>query len=399
MKHPTSIELVDFRQGKLPPEQALDIEHHIADCDICSRECNELAVIETHIAAWKDPPVSETLVADTMRILQLSKTVPDLNLTGNLNDGWRGNLWFRRIVLAAGAVAATLLLQVLVWNPLATPTKFRAIINLIQEAFALTSEQAVPDTILVLTLHPDNTFSTSLLTGQYELEDLITEMGDLVETGRFKELLIVGTDVDNPVNFRTEKLQPLLENLGIDSFTIGTGVVALDTARELTATMALPLRLDISSFRFSADSLYSRPFEFLSPTIDFTILQPQTFLSPLSLEIKPHLLRLTPTVGITPSRIGLITRAYPAEVLLADLLSPSQAILTVNTDGNILIDRAVVQEGEFERALRRLQLLNPEISLLILIREDAGPDDPGYKMMEIAKRFGMSVSVKKVKEP
>ena len=455
MKHPTSIELVDYRKEKLPPERAQEIEEHLSVCDSCLQAWEELEAVESHLAAWEDPPVSETFAANAIQTIMYKEATHALNLTGDLNDGWRGNLWFRRIVLTAGAVAATLLFQVLVWNPLATPSTFRTILNLVPTAFAHTSEQAVPDTVLVLTLNSDNTFSTSLLTGQYELEDLITELSDLVEKGRFKKLLIVGTDVDNPVTFRTEKLQPLLEKLEIDSFMIGTGVVALETAGELTATIALPLNLDVSHFHFSPDSLYqfssdslltgyvsldtidyrvpyvdsfysptpiysqsvgsfislpvaslyfgdplyTSPLEFLSPIIDFTILQPQSFLSPFSLEIKAHRLGLDPSVRVTPGRVRARTRVYPDEVLLADLLSPSQAILTVNTDGSILFNRAVVPERELERALRRLRLLNPRISLLILVREEAGSDDPGYKVMEIAKRLGMSVSIKKVRDP
>lgn len=395
MKHPTSIEIVDYRKGKLPSERAQEIEKHLSVCDSCLQAWEELEAVEAYLAAWEDPPVSEAFAEDAIQTIMCNETTHDLNLTGDLNDGWRGNLWFRRIVLAAGAVAATLLFQALVWNPLATPTTFRTILNLVPQALALTSEQAVPDTILVLTLYPDNTFSTSLLTGQYELEDLITELGGLVEKGRFKELFIVGTDIDNPVTFKTEKLQPLLEKLGIDSFTIGTGVVALETARELTATITLPLQMH-RSLRSSLQITGIEPLV-VSHVIQPTL--PLIHLDPITLELTTHKLRLTPTVRVTPTRVRVRTRDYPDASLLADLLAPSQAVLTVNPDGTVLIDRAVIPEEELERSLRRLHLLNPGISLLILVREDAGPDDPGYRVMRIARRLGMSVSVKKVRDP
>ncbi len=125
-------------------------------------------------------------------------------------------------------------------------------------------------------------------------------------------------------------------------------------------------------------------------------------LHPLTLDIsldKWRWWQYSPTIRFSPGRIEQRAMANLDEALLADLLSPSQAILTVNTDGNILINRAMIAEHELQRTLRRLQQLNPDLSLVVLIREDAESQDHIFRVMEVARRLGIRVSERGVKYP
>ena len=402
MNHPISTELVDFRRGTLPPDRTLEIEEHLKTCDSCSQEYEELKAIETHLGAWEDPQLSTAFVVDTMGLIRLDESIRGRQLRGSQPVGWRGNLWLRRGALAAGTVAVTILFQTFVWNPFGAPDSIRAVFRLTPVAYAITSGEAVPDTILVLTLNQDLYLSTPLLPGQFgfdELKDLASALDSLGETGQFRSLFVVGPDADNPVTFRTEMLQPLLDALGIDSISTGTGVVALENRGEWTAWITMPLQMPTLSLNqtLTFNRLISIPLEARTPLYSAPLS-----LNPLTLDIsldKWRWWRYSPTIRVTPSILKQRSIANLNVALLADLLSSSQAILTVNTDGNIIINRAVIPEYELRQALMRLRLLNPRISVLVLVREDAGTDDPGYRVKEIIERLGIRVSVLIIRDP
>ncbi len=408
MNHPISTELVDFRRGTLPPDRTLEIEEHLKTCDSCSQEYEELKAIETHLGAWEDPQLSTAFVVDTMGLIRLDESIRGRQLRGSQPVGWRGNLWLRRGALAAGTVAVTILFQTFVWNPFGAPDSIRAVFRLTPVAYAITSGEAVPDTILVLTLNQDLYLSTPLLPGQFgfdELKDLASALDSLGETGQFRSLFVVGPDADNPVTFRTEMLQPLMDALGIDSISTGTGVVALENREEWTAWITPPLQMHAQllnqSLLFNQTLLLN---QLIVPSLEtaMPLLTQSLLLNPLTLDIsldKWRWWRYSPTIRVTPSILKQRSMANLNVALLADLLSSSQAILTVNTDGNIIINRAVIPEYELRQALMRLRLLNPRISVLVLVREDAGTDDPGYRVKEIIERLGIRVSVLIIRDP
>lgn len=436
MKHPTSAELLDHRKEELPPEHAVEIEEHLQVCDSCREEWKALEAMETHLAAWKDEEIPNTLVEDTMRVVDLEETAQSLNRSGSSSRTWR--LWSRRAALAAGAIAATLLFQTIVWNPLGGPITFRAIFDLTPTAFALPADQAVPDTVLVLTAHPDETFSTPLLTGQYELDDLVRELTGRIEKGTFTRILLLGTDAENPVTVCMKDLQPLLDELGIESINVGEGVVSLEVTEEIVARVRLPVIIqNLRTIVSHRDSL--RPYVALN--LQMSAARRDSFrayvvrdslikvleVTPIVLEMTPQRLRVKPYVRIRPSSVRVYVRRDSARTiviedsvralvtttevrdavagvteaaLLDSLHAPVRAVLTVTADGMVLMNRAAFPLEEIEEALKRLLELNKDISILILIPKGKGEDDPGYELAEIARRVGiMSVIVKKVKNP
>ena len=436
MKHPTSAELLDHRKEELPPEHAVEIEEHLQVCDSCREEWKALEAMETHLAAWKDEEIPNTLVEDTMRVVDLEETAQSLNRSGSSSRTWR--LWSRRAALVAGAIAATLLFQTIVWDPLGEPITFRAIFDLTPTAFALPADQAVPDTVLVLTAHPDETFSTPLLTGQYELDDLVRELTERIEKGTFTRILLLGTDAENPVTVCMKDLQPLLDELGIESINVGEGVVSLEVAEEITARVRLPVIIqNLRTIVSRLDSL--RPYVALN--LQMSAARRDSFrayvvrdslikvleVTPIVLEMTPQRLRVKPYVRIRPSSVRVYVRRDSARTiviedsvralvtttevrdavagvieaaLLDSLHAPVRAVLTVTADGIVLMNRAAVPLEEIEEALKRLLEQNKDISILILIPKGKGEDDPGYELAEIARRVGItSVIVKKVKNP
>ncbi len=447
MKHPTSAELLDHRKEELPPEHAVEIEEHLQVCDSCREEWKALEAMETHLAAWKDEEIPNTLVEDTMRVVDLEETAQSLNRSGSSSRTWR--LWSRRAALVAGAIAATLLFQTIVWDPLGEPITFRAIFDLTPTAFALPADQAVPDTVLVLTAHPDETFSTPLLTGQYELDDLVRELTERIEKGTFTRILLLGTDAENPVTVCMKDLQPLLDELGIESINVGEGVVSLEVTEGITARVQVPVRIQsLPLIVTRLDSL--RPYVALNLQIGVPIrdsllayvvrdssrayvvrdsLIRAIKFNPIVLEMTPQRMRLKPGVRIRPSSVRIYVRGDSARTIvgviedsvraivtatevrdsvlgvieatmLDSLHAPARAVLTVTADGIVLMNRAAIPLEEIEEALKRLREQNENITILILIPKGKGEDDPGYELAEIARRVGItSVIVKKVKNP
>jgi len=445
MKHPTSAELLDHRKGELPSEHTVEIEEHLQVCDSCREEWKGLEAMETYLAAWRDEEVSGTFVEDTMSIVGLEETAHGLTRSEPSSRTW--GLWSRRAALAAGAVAATLLFQTIVWNPLGGPITFRAIFDLTPTAAAAPADQAVPDTVLVLTVHPDETFSVPMLTGRYELDDLVRELTERVEKGTFTSILLLGTDAENPVTVCLKDLQPLLDEFGIETINAGKGVVSLDVAEEITARFQVPVRIQSVPLIVSRlDSL--RPYVALNlqrgvPLRDSLLayvvrdssrayvvrdsLIRAVKFNPVVLEMTPQRMRLKPGVRIRPSSVRVYVRGDSARTtvledavrifvtttevrdavagvieaaLLDSLHAPVRAVLTVTPDGIVLMNRAAIPLEEIEDTLKRLRELNENISILILIPKGKGEDDPGYELAEIARRVGiMSVIVKKVKDP
>ncbi|MFC1500280.1 zf-HC2 domain-containing protein, partial [Candidatus Zixiibacteriota bacterium] len=411
MKHPDPSDLLDHRKGELQAEHAREIEFHLELCDACRSEWEAIGTLERCLDDWKEVDSNGEAAKVIIRRLDREGVIP----TGSDHAGGRSpNLprWFRRAVLATAAVAATLLFQAMVWNPLGEPAPFRAIVSLTTPAYAMSSTEAMPDTILVLTLHHDETMSTPVMPGRFQIADMVEGLIDLLEPGEYSEILVVGSDADHPVTFSTSDLDPLTEAIGIDSVTFGEGIVAIERIRnENYVHINVPIETVSRSLhvrRVISDSLLRAiALEVRADSVDVVMVASLDSLWTRALEIRvtPHQLRIEPdirvrvnqAVEIEPQRVVLHIRES-IRSMIDSLTVPIQAVLTVNDAGLVLMDRAAVPIEEVEDALRRLKDLNPEITLLILIPEDSGEDDAGYLLVKIANELGIEkISIKKVK--
>lgn len=216
MNHPDSAELIELHRGELPEDRAKAVEEHMRSCEKCHEEWKALGVLEQHLAEWHDISVSPSFVEETMEMTESERLASVAAIMGGKTRAASAYRWLRRFSLAAGAVAASFIFQAMVWNPLGTPGTFRAVFDLIPVAIALPAGQAVPDTVLVLTLYDDDTFETALLEGRFEVEDLIDELISIIDQGRYTKIVLVGKDPDAQVTFRLDKLQRLLDEFEIN---------------------------------------------------------------------------------------------------------------------------------------------------------------------------------------
>ncbi len=352
--------------------------------------------------------------------------------------------WVRQVAIATAAVAASLIFQAMVWNPLGEPAPFRAIVSLSSPTYAMTSAEAVPDTILALTIHHDETYSTPALSGRFEVDELIDELIEITEPGTYSEIRIVGANPEQPVTIQVSDLERLTEALEIDTVTYGEGIVAIERVRdEIRAYIRLPVERITTALqirRVLSDSLRRAiALEVRADSVNVIALVGHDSLSTRAFEIHltPHRLRLEPNVRvevdtaidvrpyvivqvdtssvvIEPTRVVIHIHDRALEAIHDSLTVPIRAVLTVDEAGLVLMDRsAVTIEGagliltdraavpieEVEDILRRLKEQNPGIALLILIPEGSGEDDPGYLLVKIARDLGIEkVTVKKVKK-
>lgn len=409
MRHPDPSDLLDHRKGELPEEHAREIEFHLELCDECRAEWEAYGSLEERLGAWQPEDSRGEFANETLRRLDSEGMIP----TGRLGprEGSRSlSRWGRRAALATAVIAATLLFQVMVWNPFGEPTPFRAIISLTSPAYAMSAGQAVPDTILVLTVYHDETMSTRVIPGRYEIEELIDELIAILQPGQYTEILVVGDDPENPVSISTSDLDPLTEALDISTVRFGEGIVAFERIRnEILARIQVPVHTVLREQVVRAavsDSLQrtvvmlggvpviaSIPDSLLSGAIEIR-------MTPQRLRIQPRVrVNVVPQVEIAQSIVTQQIRERIIETLHNSLSVPIRAVLIVNEAGLVLLDRAAVPVDEVEGALRRLKERNPEITLLILIHEGGEEDDPGYLLVKIANELGIErITIKKVKK-
>ncbi|MFC1629197.1 zf-HC2 domain-containing protein, partial [Gemmatimonadota bacterium] len=243
MRHPDPSDLLDHRKGELPEEDAKEIEFHLELCDECRIEWEAIGSLEQRLADWQMVDTTGKFAEGAIRRLDREGVIP----TGNdcaIDRSSTLPRWLRQAALATAAVAATLLFQAMVWNPLGEALPFRAIVSLTSPAYAMSTGQATPDTILVLTMHHDETMSTPIVPGRYEIGELIEELISIIQPGDYTEIFVVGDDPDRPVSFSTSDLNPLTEVLGISSVRFGEGIVAIERVRdEIRARIQLPVQV------------------------------------------------------------------------------------------------------------------------------------------------------------
>jgi len=422
MNHPDSAELTELHRGELLEDRVRAVEEHLRTCEKCHEEWKALGVLEQHLAEWHDTSVSPSFVQETMEMVETERSTPVTEIKGYKTRAAFAYRWLRRFSLAAGAVAASLLFQAMIWNPLGTSGTFTAVFDLIPAALALPAGQAVPDTVLVLTLYNDDTFETALLEGRYEVEDLIDELLSIVDRDRFRKIVLVGKDPDAPMTFRLDKLQRLLDELEINNLVVGEGVMGLQITEDRVARVSVPV--SVRAFRnIYTDQDSSRAYVIIHPDSIRPIVEIRPIeveLSPLKLKIRPYIRLVRPdvrisiledslrTILISDSLRTIISRAIrpvevatlSGEISFNSLTAASNAVLTVTEDGIVLMNRAAVPIEEIEESLKNLMDYNTEISLLILIPGGSENESGklGYNIVEIANRLGIiKVSVKEIK--
>jgi hypothetical protein len=121
-KHPSANQLASLAVGQLRPRKAAKIEAHVAQCEQCTRKCQQLGAIRAILASTSYPPIPENLsarigsaikdeaqqrVAATNAAETCRRDLPAARPRVGVGGGWRLlRLWVAatRLAAAAGAV-------------------------------------------------------------------------------------------------------------------------------------------------------------------------------------------------------------------------------------------------------------------------------------------------------
>jgi hypothetical protein len=401
MKHPSSNELHDCRRGELPVERALEIESHLRECASCRREWQDLQSMESRLEAWEDRPVPPDFTDRTMRALER-----DLG-------GWTGEtvvgrnrrpllrLWVRRIATAAAVVGATLLFQAGVWSPLPTTANIQAVFALAPSAVAEPADQAVPDSVLVLTAHPEHKYSVGFLEGTFTIEELVDRLEGRSDLVRYKSVKVVGADPDEPVTIHDEEFDPLLELLGSSSLTFGEGVMRFITIRDLNARVSgrvTHIEVKPRVAVLLADSTRSYIKIDIAGHDSTIVTRGVATLRGRDFEIITERDPESGRVRLVP-RIHVEIREDPDAETLRRMESPDELVIAITESGDLVIDHAVITTDDLSSILEGLRKRNPDLSLKVIMREGDAELVAESEIVTIANREGITrIVVKRVKK-
>ncbi len=393
-----------------------------AACETCRLEFESCRATGDWLATWPDRPLEESVIEKVRRSVELidSSRIEHPAVNGDSTRPFRP--WLRRVALVALVVMATMLFQTVIWSPLRPTVNLGTIFSLTSPAYAQTAGEAVPDTVLVLTVHTETTFSTDLLEGRFELDELIRQLKPLLREGEYRDILLTGSGGDDPVSVNLSDLDPLREELGIDEIHVGSGVVGVASywARNMALLNnqvwstrspsgeravgwtpqnwsffvkgekddeghwfvtgrrsdeseggAAQVAWNYAFARQGGDSTGSWYFTRGDSTSPYYNFSPAMAWSPQSGGFS-----FTPWAG-------------SSSVLLSALTESDDLVATITDEGEVLLSRSLLDSHEVEEALMRLIARQPVETLTILVEDEENPGARALELESIARRAGI----------
>lgn len=396
MKHPDSDEILEYFWEELSEERTHEIQEHLKMCEECRDEFHRLQAVGDRLAEWQDEPVAEESIENVRSRLQLLRAtaIEQTGVNGRARRSY--GIWFRRVTGVAAVVALMLLFQTFIWNPIKSSVDLLAVFNLSTTAFAMPADQALPDTVLVITVHSDETFSTSLLSGRYKLSELTEELGALIPQGEFRHILLMGEEKADPVSLALEDLDSLKEELGIREVHVGEGVIGV-------ASVLFENWMNLKDPRWllspSSEYLFFNKDEGWTAGEGWTIRAfpgQEAFIAWSRDSLFTNPLR---SANLHNFWIRSALTLDPDDVLLKALTEPSSVTATVDENGDYILSRAVVSVEEVEASLRKILDLDPELGLTILVKDEDDPGDAALRLESVARRLGFErITFKEVKK-
>jgi hypothetical protein len=330
MKHPQGSDLLEFARDLLAPERRPDIERHLKECDVCRREVDECRALADQLLSWEDVEVPDAYVDAQMRLLTRRLELPGaLHVfpLGKFTRFTRAHL--REAVIAAMAILSTIAVQGLILNPMAMRRDIRTVFEMAPLPFSYPSAGAIPDTMIVLNVHADGSYSTSVFEGVYSLDALKAQLAREVNRGEYWTLAVNTTELRSPFNLRLDDLLFFKRKLGINEFRFWTDDVITRLARRN-----------------------------------------------LTLE------ELEQIIGAGQARIEVSPQGI-------DIESLHQVVLTIGTDGRLTIYGHILTMAEMHNLLRNYHALNPEGSLRIQYWAGGIADSIRAAVRELAEGVGI----------
>ena len=409
MKHLAADEILDYLKGRTGPETSALIRRHLEECEVCRCELAALETTTTWIEAWPDEAVPDDVLGRVKDTLSGLSPVPVEALPANGSARRSGRPWPARFATAAAAIVALLLVQTFLWTPFGTTVNVQGLLTLAPPAMAMTAGQTVPDTVLVITLHPDGTVSVPLIEGQLAFDDLTDRLPGMVGADRWRTILLLGSDPEHPVSIRLDRFEALKEALGIDNLRVGSGVVGVAPFFWSHSHPTWSFRRGVP-FVARGDSLNLPAFfnEFAVPAREEGlqwIFSPGQGL-PGHWVYRPEeeggsIFAFSPGSWSVPGQwfaSGPGAGSDAEAVLEYSALTEGNGITAAITDeGRIIFSRGTAEENLAVEQLRALAELIPDLHVKILVPEDRL--DQARELEFAARQLGIeSIEIVKVKK-
>ncbi|MFC1529154.1 hypothetical protein ACFL6R_00375 [Gemmatimonadota bacterium] len=240
MEHPEHSILLEYSRELLPPDQMQRVGEHLAGCDVCRQEVSGSQALSGKLDAWDEVEVPAEYVEAQLRLLDqqwqddrsdpardrkvISGRFPFLNRTG-----------IKGAIIAATAIISTLAVQGLLLNPMSFEREIRTVFEMTPLPHEYPAEGALPDTMIVLNVHADGSYSTSIFEGVYSLDALKAQLARQVNRGEYWTLAVNMSELRNPFNMRFKDLAFFRKRLGIEEFRFWTDdIVTKMSRRNLT---------------------------------------------------------------------------------------------------------------------------------------------------------------------
>jgi hypothetical protein len=232
MKHPKESELLEYSRDLQGSEQRQVIEFHLKTCEICRREVEDLRALGLKLNDWDDVEVPDEYVPSQIRLL-------DAQLESVEADGRRRPSRFRLLspasirgaIIAVTAVFSTIAVQGLFLSPLSMQREIHTVFEMAPLPLSYPAAGAIPDTMIVLNVHADGSYSTSIFEGVYSFEALKAQLAREVHRGEYWTLAVNATELRSPFNLRLKDLAFFKRKLGINEFRFWTDDIVTRMAR------------------------------------------------------------------------------------------------------------------------------------------------------------------------
>ncbi|MFC1629073.1 hypothetical protein ACFL3H_08180 [Gemmatimonadota bacterium] len=326
--------LLEYTQNLLPPGQREQVEDHIIACESCRQTVAETRAVGEKVKVWETIEVPDEYVDAQLRLLE--HRLQDLELDpGREQKVVRGRFpllsraGIRGAIIAATAVLSTIAVQGLILNPLSMEKEIRTVFEMTPLPLDYPVGGALPDTMIVLNVHADGSYSTSVFEGVYSFEALKTQLAREVNRGDYWTLAVDMSQLRNPFNLRFKDLVFFRKKLGIEEFRLWTDDIATKMSRRN-----------------------------------------------LTLE------ELEQIVGAGQPRIGVTRDGIDFQPL-------HQMSCTIGTDGKISLYGRVSTMAEMHNILLNYHTLNPEGKLQIMYWESSLTDSVVVAVRELAEGIGI----------
>jgi len=240
IEHPEHSELLEYSRGLLSPDQMERIGEHLASCEACRGVVRGVQALGEKLEVWDKVEVPDEYVDTQMRLLDHSLLDAGIDpvrqakvIPGRLPFFNRTGI--KGAIIAATAIISTLAVQGLLLNPMSFEREIRTVFEMTPLPHEYPAEGALPDTMIVLNVHADGSYSTSIFEGVYSFEALKAQLTREVNRGEYWTLAVNMSALRNPYNLRFKDLAFFRKRLGIEEFRFWTDdIVTRMSRRNLT---------------------------------------------------------------------------------------------------------------------------------------------------------------------